>query len=60
MFVYRDNSIKLDSMPKAVAANGSGLVAVACINHVSTSVSNAVFKTETYMIQFKSFINFLY
>lgn len=30
---YGDNSTKLDSMPRAVAAH-SGLVAIACINHI--------------------------
>lgn len=30
---YGDNSTKLDSMPRAVAAE-SGLVAIACINHI--------------------------
>ena len=34
LYFYSDNSTKLDSMPRAVAAE-SGLVAIACINHVS-------------------------
>lgn len=41
---FGDNSIKLDSMPRAIAASGSGLVAVACINHI------IVFKNGTKII----------